>query len=61
MKNRLKYGVSFGVGIAVFLVLRCFYLNDTNESIIKVIVSALLAGVVSGLIVGWLMGKQKKT
>ena len=58
MVNRTKAGISFGVGMTVFLILRSFFLEDesNNEPIFKIILTAMVAGVVSGFVVGWLVG-----
>jgi hypothetical protein len=58
MNNRTKTGITFGVGMTVFLILRSLYLKDLSHDvpIIKVVLSSIIAGALSGLVVGWLSG-----
>ena len=57
MINRTKAGVSFGIGMAVFLILRGFFFqNENTNEPLKIILAAVIAGALSGLLVGWLAG-----
>ncbi len=57
-KTRFKAGLLVGIGFSIFFFLENMLLNENNTSkeIIKSVVAALLAGGISGVLFGWLMG-----
>jgi hypothetical protein len=60
MNLKIRAGLSFGIGITIFFILRGVLFNDapnnTNE-ILKLVLSSLLGGLFSGVLFGWIMGK----
>ena len=57
-KNKFRAGLSFGIAMAVFFVLRNLLTEDnqTSRQVIKAVVSGFLSGGISGLLFGWLTG-----
>jgi hypothetical protein len=52
-KKQLITGISFGIGIAIFFILREILLNDqlTADLIRNTLIGGVLAGIVAGLLV----------
>ena len=65
MKNnaRFKAGLSFGVFMAVFFILKDLFAADdlTTKQILIIIFSACLGGAIAGLLFGWLTGLFSKS
>ena len=62
-RNRFRAGLSFGIAMAVFFILQTLLVNDkqaTNQTI-KSIALGLVAGAISGVLFGWLMGLFAKS
>ena len=57
-RNRIKAGLSFGIAMAIFFILKDLLTHDnlTTKNIIISIISALFGSAVSGLLFGWLIG-----
>ncbi len=62
-RNRFRAGLSFGIGMTVFFILRDLLTNDnqTSNEIIKSVVSGIIAGLISGFLFGWLTGLFSKS
>jgi len=62
-RNKFSAGLSFGIGMTVFFILRNLLTNDnqTSNEIIKSVVSGIIAGFISGLLFGWLTGLFSKS
>lgn len=58
-KTKIRVGLFFGVAMALFFIVRDFFINDdlTARSIIISIVAALIGGAISGLFFAWFMAR----
>lgn len=63
MNSKVKAGLSFGVGMAVFFIADNLFKSDnlTTKEIFKSVISGLIAGAISGLLFGWMMGKFSRS
>ena len=57
-KSKLKTGLSFGITMTIFFVLKDLLTHDnlTTKQIIISIISGVIGGTITGLLFGWLMG-----
>jgi uncharacterized membrane protein len=60
MTRRLRTGIAFGIGIAVFFILKDLLFSDnalTSKAIIKSVAAALITGAIATFII-WLFTKK---
>jgi hypothetical protein len=57
-KNRFRAGLSFGIGIMIFFIVRNVLIGgeDQGQQIIKTVVAVFVAGTLAGVFFGWLTG-----
>lgn len=57
-QSKLKAGLSFGVFMAVFIIVKDLLFADilTTKNIVKIIITGILTGGLSGLFFGWITG-----
>lgn len=62
-KNKFITGLYFGIGMTVFFIIQNLLTNDhqTTNLVIRAVASGLVAGAISGVIFGWLMGLFAKS